>query len=396
MNVFMNTMKAIELGAPFWDTTRDMGLSEIVADNAGNGDFSTRDGAQFVNMSSYSYLGLDCEPAIVQAAADAVLRIGSLNTSISRTRVQFQLLKDAEDALSDLFGVEALTTVSCAAAATATLPLIAAGVFTQGQRPLMVFDKRAHFCLNLTKPICADETEVATCGHNDLDYLEDQCKKHRQVAYVADGVYSTGGSAPVKALFELQDRYGLFLFFDEAHGTSSIGHRGRGVVLEERPVLNERTIIVTSLNKGFGASGGAIFLGPRQHRSIVSRFGGPFTWSQRINTAGLGAILASVELHKTDRLTEKQHRLRSNLDLFDSLIRCADAGDGLPIRLVPLDGEEQTLSVARHLLSSGFYTSPLFFPIVARGSAGLRVMMRANLEEVQIRQFAQLAQSHLA
>ena len=46
---------------------------------------------------------------------------------------------------------------------------------------------------------------------------------------------STGGGAPVKALFELQDRYGLFLFFDEAHDTSSIGHRGRGVVLEERP-----------------------------------------------------------------------------------------------------------------------------------------------------------------
>lgn len=39
----------------------------------------------------------------------------------------------------------------------------------------------------------------------------------------------------MKALFELQDRYGLFLFFDEAHDTSSIGHRGRGVVLEERP-----------------------------------------------------------------------------------------------------------------------------------------------------------------
>ena len=127
----------------------------------------------------------------------------------------------------------------------------------------MVFDKNAHFCMNAMKPNVADEAEIATIPHNDVDALEDLCKRHRQVAFVADGVYSAGGQAPIAELLRLQEKYGLLLLFDEAHGTSTVGRHGRGLVLETMGEINDRTVIITSLNKGFGASGGAIFLGRR-------------------------------------------------------------------------------------------------------------------------------------
>ncbi|WP_327174880.1 hypothetical protein OG599_05920 [Streptomyces sp. NBC_01335] len=39
-------------------------------------------------------------------------------------------------------------------------------------------------------------------------------------------------------------------------------------------------------------------------------------WSQRINTAGLGALLASAELHRTPELTDLQQRPQDSIALF--------------------------------------------------------------------------------
>lgn len=216
------------------------------------------------------------------------------------------------------------------------------------------------------------------------------------VAYVADGVYSTGGAAPVAELLRLQEKYGLFLLFDEAHGTSTIGTQGRGLVLETMGEINDRTLIITSLNKGFGASGGAIFLGrkgSKERFDTALRSGGPLMWSQRINTAGIGAILASAELHRTAELTGLQRKLQENIALFDSLVKTEQSGDGLPIRFVSVDSEDATVKLAQILLQHGYYTSPLFFPIVGRGKAGLRVMLRANMTSAEIEEFSSVLNS---
>ena len=394
MHQFLNIKKSTRISADFWNVTRTAGLSDIVVAGLGDGTYrALADGHEFVNMSSYSYLGLDTHPRLVQAAADAVLAEGALNTSSSRRSMRFGVLRDAEAALSDLFDVEAVTVNSCAAAAWTSLPLVASGLFTDEIPPLMVFDKNAHFCLNAMKPSVADEAEITTIPHNDVGALEDLCKRHRQVAYVADGVYSTGGQAPIAELMRLQEKYGLFLLLDEAHGISTVGERGRGIVLETMGEINDRTVIITSLNKGFGASGGAIFLGRRGSQwrfDTALRSAGPLMWSQRINTAGLGAVLASVELHRTAELTELQDRLQANINLFDSLVETAERGDGLPIRFVQVGSEEATVALAQDLLRSGFFAPPVFFPIVGRGRAGLRLMLRANMSAEEIVEFCGL------
>jgi 7-keto-8-aminopelargonate synthetase-like enzyme len=198
-------------------------------------------------MSSYSYLGLDSHPKILEGAIQGIQSTGALNSSTSRIRVQYEILNQAESRLGELTNSDVFTLPSCAAAAAATLPLLASGALTNNVPPVMVFDKHAHFCLNYMKPICADETEIITINHNDIEALEDICKQHRQVAFVADSIYSTGGAAPIKALLELQDKYGLFLLIDEAHGLSTKGHNGVGMLLSETGELNEKTILITSL-----------------------------------------------------------------------------------------------------------------------------------------------------
>jgi 7-keto-8-aminopelargonate synthetase-like enzyme len=220
MHQFLNIKKSVRICANFWDATKKAGLFGV----AGLADGRQRaltDGHEIVNMSSYSCLGLGTHPQLVQAAAEAVLAGGALNTSSSRMRIRFGALEDAEAALSDLFEAEVVTVNPCAAATWTSLPL-------------------------------------------------------------------------------------------EAQSISTVGRHGRGVVLETMGETNDRTVIITSLNKGLGASGGAIFLGRRGSQGRV------------------------------------------------------DA------------------ALAQDLLRSGFFAAPIFFPIIGRSRAGLRVVLRANMSAEEI------------
>lgn len=386
MNRYSNIKKMMADDDLFWSQTQEARLSGIVADNLGDGLMQVDD-KKIINMCSYSYLGLDSNIEILNGAIRALDSSRTLNSTTSRIQMHLPLLEEAELALSDLFSVDTLTTASCASAATAMLPLLAAGVFTQNIPPLMVFDQSAHFSLNLMKAVCADDSEVVTAPHNDLNFLEYCCKTKHRVAYVADGVYSAGGCANISELMTLQDKYGLFVLYDESHGLSAQGANGCGWVLKTMGTLNSSTMIIASLNKGFGASGGAIFFDSSISKANLLRFGSPISWSQRINTAGLGAIIASAKIHKSAELQRLQNSLTANIKLFDTHIKTTSAGDGLPVRLIPMNDEQHAITTATELMKLGFYTSPLLYPVVPKATPGLRVMLRANLAPEDLKQF---------
>src|SRR3954447_18276486 len=97
MNEFLNIKKSTRLSADSWNDTRDAGLFDLVVAGLGDGRHRVlADRHEFVNMASYSYLGLDTHPRLVRAAADALLAEGSLNTSSSRRTMRFGALRDAE------------------------------------------------------------------------------------------------------------------------------------------------------------------------------------------------------------------------------------------------------------------------------------------------------------
>src|SRR5262249_50378025 len=120
--------------------------------------------------------------------------------------------------------------------------------------------------------------------------------------------------------------------------------------------LHPRTVIVASLCKGFNGSGGVIMLGAGQDRDLTIRFGGPLAWSQKLNSAGLGAALAAIDIHESPELAELQGRLRRNLALFDSRIDTTDKEDSFSIRLVPIGDEAMASEISGEIFRRGFYT----------------------------------------
>lgn len=383
---FRNTPFMISESREYFDAAHAAGLMAIHGRSMtgrtfalGTGQLNTRE--QIVDFVRCSYLGLDNHPTVVAGAIKAIETHRSLHWSCARTRLNFDLLGELEATLSEMFGARVIAFSTVMLANLGVMPLLASGQFTAGTKPVVVFDRKAHISLAYHKAVVADETRVETIAHNDVGELEELCRDHSAVAYICDGVYSMGGNAPIQDLRRLQERYGLFLYIDDAHGISLFGDKGQGFARSQFPQeLGERTIIAASLGKGFGASGGMLMLGTQEQEALFRRYAIPYAFSVAPNLAAVGAALGSCKIHLSAELYERQARLARRIELFDSRITTAERGNSFPIRMITIGSEANAIATARELLDAGFYTSVTFFPTVAQGEAGIRVCITADHE----------------
>jgi len=267
----------VDLSSDAFDEIKSNGLSGVCGKEIGRERMQMKNGHVFMNMSSCSYLGLNDFPNVKQGLIDGLNEAGGIQIASAPLRVRLGIIDEVNDLFGSFFKCNAYLTWSCSIASFGLLTLLAAGLFTNRERPVMVFDKNAHFCMNYMKASCADETEVVTINHNDTTALEEICKTNKEVVYLCESIYSTGGIAPLNTILKLQEKYGLFLLVDEAHGLSVSGKQGKGLTFDKMDTLNERTIIIASLEKGFGAHGGGVILFPKSEwLDLLERYGGPF------------------------------------------------------------------------------------------------------------------------
>ncbi|MDW9819754.1 aminotransferase class I/II-fold pyridoxal phosphate-dependent enzyme [Sinorhizobium meliloti] len=396
---FRNTASVIDQSRIHFEVAHNRGLMAVYGRSLAGRTVSLtggeREGNTIIDYVRCCYLGLDNHPAVVAGAISAIETYRSVHWSCARTRLNFGLIGDLEGALSDLFGARVIAYSTVMVANMGALPIIASGHLTNGQKPVMVFDRSAHASLAFHKAVVAQETQVETIAHNDLDALEQICRKHPIVAYVCDGVYSMGGFAPVRGLLQLQEKYGLFLYIDDAHGISLFGEKGEGFVRSQMPPdLGERTIIAASLGKGFGASGGMLMLGTKDQETLFRRYSIPYAFSAAPNLAAVGAGLASAQIHQTSELKVRQLQLAERIALFDERIETDQRNDPLPIRMIKLGDEYAAIDLAERLLDDGIYTSVTFFPTVARGEAGIRICLTASHSLVDVEQLCKKLQSY--
>lgn len=396
MGQYGNIEKMISSTLSSWREGADSGLMHIKTWKTDSNKLKNSEEHQFINMSSCSYLGLNRHPAILKGATDAIEREGVLNHSVSKVRIAPALLDEAEDIMSELFECEAMLGSSCFHVSATLLPLLSSGHLSNGVKPVMVFDKHCHFSMSIMKAVCGDETQVITIEHNDMDTLEQLCKTHRAVAYVCDGAYSLGGTAPMVDLIQLQNRYGLYLYADDSHAVSVYGKQGQGFVRPYYETLGERTFIGASLAKSFGALGGVLLVNSKKQREMVDYSAGPFGWSQAFSVPGMGAVKASALLHMTNEVAVLQEKMRSNMEYFDSLIPTQYMGNQLPIRVVEIGKAEHAFEISKKIFQHGFYASAVFFPIVKRGHAGLRIMGRADIEKSDIFSLCKILKESIA
>jgi 8-amino-7-oxononanoate synthase len=349
-------------------------------------------GRSLVNFSSNDYLGLANHPALKEAAMAEWEKAG-FGSGASRllcgTFAAHERLEEAISGFKRAGG--ALSFSSGYTAAMGTIPVLCS------KDDVIILDKLCHACLVDASRLSGAQMRVFP--HNDMGKLESHLRwaraKHPacRVLVVAESVYSMDGDvAPLREIVDLKDRYGAWLFLDEAHGVGVLGAGGRGLA-EEIGLEGHVEIQMGTLGKALGAHG-AYIAGSRLLRELLINRARTFIFTTAPPAPVAAAAAKAVEILGSDEGTASLRKLRKNIRLLGSALGLPEP----PSAIVPfIIGEESAaLAAAEKLLASGFLAPSVRYPTVARNSARLRVTLSAAHTEQDIKGLAEALKTSVA
>ncbi|MEA3510116.1 MAG: aminotransferase class I/II-fold pyridoxal phosphate-dependent enzyme [Actinomycetota bacterium] len=346
-------------------------IEDVALDDA----FITIDGRRLINFGSAAYLALDRDPRLKAAAIDAVERYGTAYSS-STAYTSLPLYATLEEKLRQIFDAPIVIAQTTTLVHLAVLPVAIA------PEDLVLVDGHAHASVQLAaKAVRGAGTTVEIVPHNDIKALRrrlsESAPSEGRIWYLADGIYSMlGDPAPVRDVVDLLDEFPtLHCYFDDAHGFGWQGLNGRGSVLQQVP-WHERLIVVGGLSKSFGALGAVAAFGDAALAWRVQACGGPVTFSGPMQPAGLGAAIASADIHLSAEHAERQSRLLRQIDFVRERLTAL----GLPVLslatspiwFIRIGGVDRVVELLRRLRTAGYYVNPSTFPMVPIGYAGIR------------------------
>ena len=332
-------------------------------------------GKQVVNFGSCSYLGLEFDNRLKDAAKKAIDNYGT-QFSESRAYVSVKLYGELEKHFDEIFDAHCVVTPTTTLGHIACIPVLVC------DSDAVIIDHQVHSSVQTAISIVKSRgvyTELIR--HNRIDLLEERIKelrkKYNKIWYMADGIYSMfGDKSPVDEIYALMDKYPeLHYYVDDAHGMSIYGKNGRGYVLENRP-FHPKMVLATSLAKAF-ATGGAVLVFPNYELARrVRTCGGPLITSGPMQPAQLGAAIAAAKIHLSPEITKLQTDLKDRI-LFTNMmldkyklpiISQSDAA----VFFVGVSLPKMGYNLIKRMLTNGYYLNLGIFPAVPIKNTGVR------------------------
>ena len=363
-------------------------LHHSIQNYASDGANLLVNGKKSVHFGNCGYLALANDPRLKKAAIEAIERYG-ISLPCSRTYASYAYHEEAEALLEQIFGHPTIIAQNTTHAHMATIPVI------MRRGDAIIIDQQAHTSIhNATTFAQSAGVHVEMTRHNRMDIVENRLKKlsdtYERVWFMTDSVFSMFGDiVPLDTLLELCKTYPkLHLYIDDAHGMSWTGEHGKGYILERLPNFHERLVLITSLGKGFGATGGAIILPNRELKEIILNVGPTLMFSTPIMPAGLAAIVASAKIHLSPEITERQERLHKLMSYFKltakSLRLMLVNDDRTPIYFVGVGKPQAGLDITKRMLEASYMISPSSFPSVPYNSTRIRANLTVDHTEQDI------------
>jgi 8-amino-7-oxononanoate synthase len=374
-----------------------MGLAEIAADTLGEirargtyrrmrvleGAQAPRmrvDGRDVLLFAGSNYLDLARHPEVVEASARAAREIGCAAGGSRLISGNLAVHEALEQELAKFFEAEAALAFN--SGYVANLGVIPALV---GRGDAVVSDALSH--ASIIDGCRLSRAEVFVFLHGDLAALDAQlaaaARAHRRVLLAIDGVYSMDGDvAPVAEMVALARRHGAIVLLDDAHGTGTLGARGRGSA--ELCGVAEVDVLLGTLGKGLG-SYGAFVVGTRALRELLVNVARSFIFSCALAPPQVAAAHAALDLvrrepWRRDRLQANAARLRARL----AARGISTAPSTTHIVPVVIGANDATMLACERLLARGFYAQGIRHPSVPEGTARLRLTPMATHREDEI------------
>jgi glycine C-acetyltransferase/8-amino-7-oxononanoate synthase len=334
----------------------------------------TRENVKVVNFSSNDYLGLAANPDLRDAAM-AEWERGGFGAGASRLICGTMAAhEELEEAIARFKRTPAALSFSSGyAAAMGTIPAIC------GKDDVIILDKLSHACLIDAARLSGAILRVFP--HNDLNKLESHltwaARKHPQsrVLIVAESVYSMDGDlAPLSEMVNLKERFGAWLFLDEAHAVGVLGPSGGGLA-EELGLGDRIEIQMGTLGKALGAHG-AYIAGSRALRDYLINRARSFIFSTAPPAPVAAAATKAIEISRAPEGSRLRELLWANIRNLAAVLESPMPESAIIPQII--GPEIKATSASTALLNKGFLVPAIRFPTVAKGAARLRYTVTAS------------------
>jgi 7-keto-8-aminopelargonate synthetase-like enzyme len=351
-----------------------------IGDEVIDGRWITIGHRRVINFGSCSYLGLETDRRLVDAAQRATARYGTQFSS-SRAYLSAAPYTRLAQLLSQIAGGRPV-----AIGSTTTLLHGAALPVLVNAGDTVAYDVQVHHSLQVVLPtLAAAGVRCEPVAHNELDRVEAIAAANSagRTFYLADGIYGMhGDTLPLDRLWGALERQPrLWAYIDDAHSAGWTGHRGAGWVLGQRP-LHDRMFVVMGMAKALAAAGAFIVCPTAEHADVVLSVGGPSIFSGPIQPPMLGAAVAAAELLLSDELPLLQASLVERIRYFDAEVRrhglAGVMPSDTPIKFLEVGLAQRATVIGRRVLDDGFFTNVAVFPAVGVHAAGVRILLNLH------------------
>ena len=333
-------------------------------------------GAEVLNFCANNYLGLANHPRLVQAAVDALPKLGFGMASVRFICGTQDVHKELEWRISRFLGTEDTILYSSCFDANG-------GLFEAllGEEDAVVSDALNHASIIDGIRLC--KAKRYRYANNDMADLERNLKQARadgakRILIATDGVFSMDGIlADLATICDLADRYGAMTMVDDSHAVGFVGPSGRGTH-EHCGVLGRVDILTGTLGKALGGASGGYTSGRKEIVAWLRQRSRPYLFSNTLAPVIAAASIACLDLLESS--DELRTRLRANSARFREGMQTAGftlAGAGHPIIPVMLGDAKVAAGMAERMMAEGIYVIGFSFPVVPRGQARIRTQMSA-------------------
>ncbi len=347
---------------------------------------TTRIGSrEYVNFSSYDYLGLNGHPRIAAAVHAAVARYGTTASASRLVAGERPIQRELEQALADFYQTEAaVAMVSGHATNVSTISTLF------GPKDLIVHDALSHN--SIVEGAKLSGAHRRGFAHNDpqaLDTLLGQIRgDYERVLIVIEGLYSMDGDSPDLARFvDVKRRHKAFLMVDEAHALGVLGPTGHGSAEHCDVPTGDVDIWMGTLSKSLASCGGYV-AGSHALVELLKYTAPGFVYSVGIPPAQAAAALEA--LHLLQEEPERVTRVQDNGRLFlaEARARGIDTGlaQGHAIVAAITGSSLKATKISNRLFEAGINVQPIIHPAVEEKAARLRFFISAAHEARHIEQ----------
>ncbi|MBR4976551.1 MAG: aminotransferase class I/II-fold pyridoxal phosphate-dependent enzyme, partial [Thermoguttaceae bacterium] len=345
---------------------------------------TTINGKEYINFSTYNYIGSSGHPSVVAAAQEAIAKYGTTAGASRIVAGELPVHQELEREITKFLGTE--DTIVFVGGHQTNESVIG---HLMGAEDLILHDSLAHN--SIVQGCILSGARRRPFPHGDWDAVDKILSQHRgkyrRVLIALEGVYSMDGDYPdLPEFIRVRNKYKTLLMVDEAHSIGVLGETGRGV--GEHFGVNRRDVDLwmCTLSKTFGSCGG--YMSGRKELVEYLKYTAPaFMFSVGMPPAAAAAAVASLRL--LQREPGRAAQLRENSAYFKKLARGygMDVGLAEDTGVVPVivGNSIHCLKASHMLFLNGVNAHPILHPAVEERHARIRFFLTSEHTREQIK-----------